>query len=88
MDVNDPPATESGEQPVRFDPSRMIGIIKRKKLIKDLAAAYHKECMAHCQELLQLQRKWEEQQQYAERRAMEETRKQAMRPPKRQRKGA
>ncbi|KAH7691748.1 hypothetical protein IHE45_01G018900 [Dioscorea alata] len=86
MDVNDPPATESGEQPVRFDPSRMIGIIKRKKLIKDLAAAYHKECMAHCQELLQLQRKWEEQQ-YVERRAMEETRKQAMRPPKRQRKG-
>uniref|UniRef100_J3N0B4 Uncharacterized protein n=2 Tax=Oryza brachyantha TaxID=4533 RepID=J3N0B4_ORYBR len=45
-----------------FDPSRMIGIIKRKALIKELAAAYHAECVACCKELLQLQRKWEEEQ--------------------------
>ncbi|TVU46296.1 hypothetical protein EJB05_05822 [Eragrostis curvula] len=45
------------EQP--FDPSRMIGIIKRKALVKELAAAYHAECMASCKELLQLQRMWE-----------------------------
>uniref|UniRef100_A0A453H8P9 Uncharacterized protein n=1 Tax=Aegilops tauschii subsp. strangulata TaxID=200361 RepID=A0A453H8P9_AEGTS len=44
----------------QFDPSRMIGIIKRKALIKDLAAAYHAECVACCKELLELQRKWEE----------------------------
>ncbi|OEL25129.1 hypothetical protein BAE44_0013851, partial [Dichanthelium oligosanthes] len=29
-------------------------------LIKDLAAAYHTECIASCKELLQLQRKWDE----------------------------
>ncbi|KAG8057799.1 hypothetical protein GUJ93_ZPchr0002g26734 [Zizania palustris] len=46
----------------QFDPSRMIGIIKRKALIKELAAAYHAECVASCKELLQLQRKWEEEQ--------------------------
>ncbi|CAL5412529.1 unnamed protein product [Camellia sinensis] len=46
--------------PPRFDPSRMIGIIRRKALIKDLAAVYHAECLAYCQELLELQRKWEE----------------------------
>ncbi|XBH82988.1 uncharacterized protein LOC119294878 [Triticum dicoccoides] len=46
----------------QFDPSRMIGIIKRKALIKDLAAAYHAECVACCKELLELQRKWEEEQ--------------------------
>lgn len=38
----------------------MIGIIKRKALIKDLAAVYHAECLAYCQELLELQTKWEE----------------------------
>ena len=38
----------------------VIGIIKRKALIKELAAAYHAECVACCEELLQLQRKWEE----------------------------
>ncbi|GAY34073.1 hypothetical protein CUMW_009540 [Citrus unshiu] len=43
-----------------FDPSRMIGIIKRKALIKELAALYHAECLAYCQELLELQKKWEE----------------------------
>ncbi|THG18006.1 hypothetical protein TEA_001401 [Camellia sinensis var. sinensis] len=48
--------------PPRFDPSRMIGIIRRKALIKDLAAVYHAECLAYCQELLELQRKWEETQ--------------------------
>ncbi|KAM0864709.1 hypothetical protein ACQ4PT_043742 [Festuca glaucescens] len=48
------------EEPQEFDPSRMIGIIKRKALIKELAAAYHAECLACCKELLQLQRKWEE----------------------------
>jgi hypothetical protein len=38
----------------------VIGIIKRKALIKELAAAYHAECVARCKELLELQRKWEE----------------------------
>ncbi|KAG5515862.1 hypothetical protein RHGRI_036790 [Rhododendron griersonianum] len=46
--------------PPRFDPSRMIGIIRRKSLIKELAAVYHAECLAYCQELLELQRKREE----------------------------
>ncbi|XP_051221227.1 uncharacterized protein [Lolium perenne] len=59
------PAANGGEkpaeQPQEFDPSRMIGIIKRTALIKELAAAYHAECLACCKELLQLQRKWEEQ---------------------------
>ncbi|XP_043689015.1 uncharacterized protein LOC122640005 isoform X1 [Telopea speciosissima] len=45
---------------VRFDPSRMIGIIKRKALIKDLAAVYHAECLSYCQQLLELQKKREE----------------------------
>ncbi|KAM0050823.1 putative primary-amine oxidase [Helianthus debilis subsp. tardiflorus] len=35
-------------------------IIKMKALIKDLAAAYHAECLAYCQELSELQRKREE----------------------------
>lgn len=38
----------------------VIGIIKRKALIKELAAVYHAECLAYCQELMELQRKWEE----------------------------
>lgn len=46
--------------PQPSDPSRMVGIIKRKALIKDLAAVYHAECLAYCQELLELQTKWEE----------------------------
>ncbi|GJN24145.1 hypothetical protein PR202_gb11867 [Eleusine coracana subsp. coracana] len=37
----------------------VVGIIKRKALIKELAAAYHAECMTNCKELLQLQRMWE-----------------------------
>ncbi|MBA0778743.1 hypothetical protein Gotri_006566 [Gossypium trilobum] len=38
----------------------VIGIIKRKALIKELAAVYHAECLAKCQELLELQKKWDE----------------------------
>ena len=38
----------------------VVGIIKRKALIKELAAVYHAECLAYCQELLELQRKCEE----------------------------
>ena len=38
----------------------VIGIIKRKALIKDLAALYHAECLTYCQELLELQKKWDE----------------------------
>ncbi|KEH17814.1 hypothetical protein MTR_8g006645 [Medicago truncatula] len=50
----------SSDPPLPFDPSRMVGIIKRKALIKDLAVAYHNECLHYCQELLELQTKWEE----------------------------
>ncbi|KAL6634776.1 hypothetical protein ACP70R_027447 [Stipagrostis hirtigluma subsp. patula] len=57
------PATNGAKpEEQQFDPSRMIGIIKRKALIKELAASYHAECVASCKELLQLQRKWEEDQ--------------------------
>ncbi|KAI3731775.1 hypothetical protein L1987_62964 [Smallanthus sonchifolius] len=65
----------------RFDPSRTIGIIKRKALIKDLAAVYHAECLAYCQELLELQRKCEEP--YADIKFSADSRKETMRPPKR-----
>ncbi|XP_042485132.1 suppressor protein STP22 of temperature-sensitive alpha-factor receptor and arginine permease-like isoform X1 [Macadamia integrifolia] len=54
-----PPPPPPPPQP-RFDPSRMIGIIKRKALIKDLAAVYHAECLSYCQQLLELQKKREE----------------------------
>ncbi|KAL6194826.1 hypothetical protein ACLB2K_035901 [Fragaria x ananassa] len=43
-----PPSTQTDDPPVPdppFDPSRMIGIIRRKSLIKELAAMYHAECM-------------------------------------------
>ncbi|EPS66852.1 hypothetical protein M569_07927 [Genlisea aurea] len=40
---------------IAFDPSRMIGIIRRKALIRDLAAVYHAECLSYCQQLLELQ---------------------------------
>ncbi|XP_043689016.1 uncharacterized protein LOC122640005 isoform X2 [Telopea speciosissima] len=66
---------------VRFDPSRMIGIIKRKALIKDLAAVYHAECLSYCQQLLELQKKREEP--LVEKKAFEEVRKETLRPPKR-----
>lgn len=29
-------------------------------MIKELAAAYHAECLTSCQELLELQKKWDE----------------------------
>lgn len=94
MDSNNPhtkdqrPTKIEAEEknPVDFDPSRMVGIIKRKALIKDLAAAYHAECVACCQELLQLQKKWEEQQR-AEKRIQADVRKQIMKSAKRQKKG-
>lgn len=38
----------------------VIGIIRRKSLIKELAAMYHAECLSYCQELLELQRKGDE----------------------------
>ncbi|KAK1274886.1 hypothetical protein QJS04_geneDACA005696 [Acorus gramineus] len=65
--------------PVTFDPSRMIGIIERKALIKHLADAYYAECLTSHQELLSLQRKWEEMNN--ERLLMEDTR-EMMRQPK------
>ncbi|GAY34072.1 hypothetical protein CUMW_009550, partial [Citrus unshiu] len=63
-----------------FDPSRMIGIIKRKALIKELAALYHAECLAYCQELLELQKKWEEP--FVETKAPDDSRKEITRLPK------
>ncbi|XP_062193319.1 uncharacterized protein LOC133896732 [Phragmites australis] len=76
-------AKPEGQQ--QFDPSRMIGIIKRKALIKELAAAYHAECIASCKELLQLQRKWEEEQ-YVEAKMPEEARSLMMKTSKRRKK--
>ncbi|XWS15997.1 hypothetical protein CRYUN_Cryun34aG0048900 [Craigia yunnanensis] len=54
------PASQPDHPPHPFDLSRMIGIIKMKGLIKELAAIYHAECLAYCQELLELQKKWDE----------------------------
>ncbi|THU44303.1 hypothetical protein C4D60_Mb02t05990 [Musa balbisiana] len=65
----------------------LIGIIKRKALIKELAAAYHAECLACCQKLLQLQRKWEEEQQYIKRKTPQESGKHTTKPSKRPKKG-
>ncbi|KAJ4773679.1 hypothetical protein LUZ62_036362 [Rhynchospora pubera] len=84
-DAPEQPSGEAKEDPVQFDPSRMIGIIKRRALIKELASAYHGECRKYCQDLLQLQRKWEEFQ-YIEKRVAEEAR-QPVRPAKRAKKG-
>lgn len=67
--------------PPPFDPSRMIGIIKRKALIKELAAVYHAECLQYCQELLEHQRKWDEP--FIDLKTPEDARKETMRPPKR-----
>ncbi|XP_015583961.2 uncharacterized protein LOC107262471 [Ricinus communis] len=64
-----------------FDPSRMIGIIKRKALIKKLAAVYHAECLAYCQQLLELQKKSEEP--FVDLKTPDDSRKEPMRPPKR-----
>ncbi|KAL5577294.1 hypothetical protein UlMin_018993 [Ulmus minor] len=80
-----PPQPEAPPPPP-FDPSRMIGIIKRKALIKELAAAYHAECLEYCQELLELQRKPEEP--FVDLKALEDSRKETMRPQKRSKKSA
>ncbi|CAL9203396.1 unnamed protein product, partial [Musa hybrid cultivar] len=85
-DTSEQPAKSSKDEP-DFDPSRMIGIIKRKALIKELAAAYHAECLACCQKLLQLQRKWEEEQQYIKRKTPQESGKHTTKPSKRPKKG-
>ncbi|KAJ7000999.1 hypothetical protein NC653_011445 [Populus alba x Populus x berolinensis] len=53
------PELES-DPPTPFDPSRMIGIIKRKGLIKELAAVYHAQCLFYCQQLLDLQKNCQE----------------------------
>ncbi|CAH9104207.1 unnamed protein product [Cuscuta epithymum] len=90
-DSHPPPPSTSDEAPAQipqdatpppqFDPSRMIGIIKRKALIKDLAAVYHAECLSYCQQLLELQRKLEEPQ--VDIKTPEDPRKELSRPPKR-----
>uniref|UniRef100_A0A803QEJ2 Uncharacterized protein n=1 Tax=Cannabis sativa TaxID=3483 RepID=A0A803QEJ2_CANSA len=64
---------------------KMIGIIKRKALIKELAAVYHADCLTYCQELLELQRKWNEP--FIDLKIPEDSRKDTMRPPKRLKKG-
>ncbi|KAM7500547.1 hypothetical protein LguiA_024961 [Lonicera macranthoides] len=79
--LEDKPPSPPPPPPPRFDPSRMIGIIKRKALVKELAAVYHSECLAYCQELLELQRKCEEP--IIDVKTPEESRKETMRPPKR-----
>ncbi|XP_057247214.1 uncharacterized protein LOC104901260 isoform X2 [Beta vulgaris subsp. vulgaris] len=84
-----PPELPSSPQPQlnplpddpKFDPSRMIGIIRRKALIKELAAAYHAECLGYCHELFQLQRRWEETNK--EIKSFEDSRKDIVRPVKR-----
>lgn len=78
------PQRDSCAPSPKFNPSRMVGIIRRKALIKELAAAYHAECLDYCQELLELQRKWEEQiQSYADIKSSEDLRKDTVRPSKR-----
>ncbi|KAJ4703113.1 mediator of RNA polymerase II transcription subunit 15-like isoform X1 [Melia azedarach] len=78
------PDSSTPSPPPPFDPSRMIGIIKRKALIKELAALYHAECLAYCQELLELQKKWEEP--FVDAKAHDDTRKEMTRLPKRAKK--
>ncbi|KAK8629253.1 hypothetical protein V6N13_078102 [Hibiscus sabdariffa] len=75
------PASQPDQPSPTFDPSRMIGIIKRKALIKELAAVYHAECLAYCQELLELQKKWDEP--FIHVTSPDDTRKEKTRPPKR-----
>ncbi|XP_075086785.1 uncharacterized protein LOC107811738 isoform X1 [Nicotiana tabacum] len=62
----------------------VIGIIRRKAMIKDLAAIYHAECLAYCQELLELQKKVEES--LIDAKTAEDSRRETMRPPKRMKK--
>ncbi|MBA0598636.1 hypothetical protein Gorai_008392 [Gossypium raimondii] len=59
----------------------VIGIIKRKALIKELAAVYHAECLAKCQELLELQKKWDEP--FIDLKIPDDLRKEKIRPSKR-----
>ncbi|CAL1405975.1 unnamed protein product [Linum trigynum] len=80
-----PPPPPPHPPPPSFDPSRMIGIIKRKALIKELAAVYHAECLAYCQELLELQKKSEEP--FLDSKPPEDSRKEKTRPTKRSKKG-
>ncbi|KAJ8760788.1 hypothetical protein K2173_021826 [Erythroxylum novogranatense] len=70
--------------PPPFDPSRMIGIIKRKALIKELASVYHNECLHYCRELLELQNKYEEP--FVDLKAPDDSRKETTKPPKRSKK--
>ncbi|KAI4300045.1 hypothetical protein L6164_033463 [Bauhinia variegata] len=79
------PPPPAAPPPPSFDPSRMVGIIKRKALIKDLAAVYHAECLTYCQELLELQRKWNEP--FIDLKPLEDSRKETIRPSKRAKKG-
>ncbi|KFK28513.1 hypothetical protein AALP_AA7G006400 [Arabis alpina] len=75
--LKDPSPATTSTPPPQFDPSRMIGIIKRKALIKDLAAAYHTECLAYCRELLELQKRKNEP--FLNTTATEDLRKEALR---------
>ncbi|CAN6986086.1 hypothetical protein IGI04_000932 [Brassica rapa subsp. trilocularis] len=72
----DPPP-ETPTPPATFDPSRMVGIIKRKALIKDLAAAYQAECLAYCRELLDLQKRKDEP--FLDTKATDDVRKETLR---------
>ncbi|KAL1560464.1 hypothetical protein AAHA92_10672 [Salvia divinorum] len=82
-DAPEPSSRDDNSPPLAppFDPSRMIGIIKRKALIKELAAAYHAECLTYCQELLELQKKIDEP--FTDIKLPVEPRKEAQRPAKR-----
>ncbi|KAL3643669.1 hypothetical protein CASFOL_014484 [Castilleja foliolosa] len=87
-DAVPPPSASKDEPPAQspppFDPSRMIGIIRRKALIKELAAVYHAECLTYCQELMELQKNLDEP--FTDIRAPEEPRKELLRPSKRMKK--
>ncbi|KAH0855640.1 hypothetical protein HID58_004012, partial [Brassica napus] len=54
-----------------------VGIIKRKALIKDLAAAYQAECLAYCRELLDLQKRKDEP--FLDTKATDDVRKETLR---------
>ncbi|GLJ44710.1 hypothetical protein SUGI_0940140 [Cryptomeria japonica] len=43
-----------------FHPGQVASIIRRRAMIKQLAASYHAECLSYCRELLELQRRWEQ----------------------------
>ncbi|WCJ27440.1 hypothetical protein M5689_009184 [Euphorbia peplus] len=76
-----PPPPQSPSSSAPFDPTRMIGIIKRKALIKNLAALYHAECLSYCHQLLDLQQHLHEP--FVDAKTPDDSRKEAMRPPKR-----